>query len=182
MFSIHATKKLLDRVKQPITPPVSEPTTALGNWYATALFWRPQVGLLVNEQTLFPVLMPLAPAATLMARFPDSLRQMLEGHGIVQDFIDLEIAAMAEGRYAKTANRSVIGIMNEFSHLAEVYRAHRGINDLVALALELSKTPCGPLYKRLITPDGELDALVAVWSEAHHPRPGIGGGAGLSWN
>jgi len=82
MFTIHATKKLLDRVPQPVMPAVSEPTTALGNWYATALFWKPQVGLLVNERTLLPVLMPLAPAATLMARFPESLRQTLDAHGI----------------------------------------------------------------------------------------------------
>ena len=54
MFSIHATKKLLDRVKQPVMPPVPEPTTAL-----------------------LPVLMPLAPAATLMARFPEALRVTL---------------------------------------------------------------------------------------------------------
>jgi hypothetical protein len=35
-----------------------------------ALFWKPQVVLLVNEKTLLPVLMPLAPARNLMARFP----------------------------------------------------------------------------------------------------------------
>ena len=29
VFSLHATMKLLDRVKQPIMPPVSEPTTVL---------------------------------------------------------------------------------------------------------------------------------------------------------
>ncbi len=118
VFSIHATKKLLSRVKQPAMPAVSEPTTALGNWYATAMFWKPQVGLLVNERTLYPVLMPLAPAATLMARFPGSLPQTLQAGGVAADFIESEIAAMGEGRYAKTANRSVIGIMNEFSCLS----------------------------------------------------------------
>jgi hypothetical protein len=49
VFSVHATKKLLDRAKGPVKPPVSEPMTALGNWYGTVLFWRPQVALLVNE-------------------------------------------------------------------------------------------------------------------------------------
>ena len=39
-FSIHATKKLLDRVKRPVVEPV-EPTSAFGNWYATALFRKP---------------------------------------------------------------------------------------------------------------------------------------------
>lgn len=163
MFSIHATKKLLDRVKQPVMPPVSEPTTALGNWYATALFWKPQAALLVNERTLFPVLMPLAPAATLLARFPEALRHTLEARGMAEDFVHSEITAMTEGRYAKTASRSVLGIMNEFTRLAGFRRDHWGITDLVTLALELSETPCGPLYDRHICPDRELDALVTVW-------------------
>ena len=61
VFAIHATRKLLDRVKEPVREPVAEPSTALGNWYATAMFWRPrQVVLLVSERTLLPVLMPLA--------------------------------------------------------------------------------------------------------------------------
>ncbi len=165
VFNIHATKKLLDRVNQPVMPAVPEPATALGNWYGTVLFWKPQVGLLVNERTLFPVLMPLAPAVTLLKRFPDSLRQTLEARGIAADFIESEIAAMVEGRYAKTANRSVVGIMNEFSFLADVHRAHRGGDDLVGLALKLSETPCGPLYKRHGSPDRELDAVVAAWSD-----------------
>lgn len=164
VFSIHATKKLLDRVKQPVAPPVLEPATAMGNWYATALFWQPQVGLLVNERTLFPVLMPLAPAATLLARFPASLERMLRASGISAEFIEFEIAAMVEGRYAKTANRSVVGIMTEFSFMAEVHREAHGADDLVALALWLSGTPCGPLRKRHGFPDRELDALVASWS------------------
>lgn len=62
MFHLHSTKKLLDRIKPEICI-AGESDTALGNWYATALFWKPQVALLVSEKTLLPVLMPLAPAA-----------------------------------------------------------------------------------------------------------------------
>ena len=42
MYTIHATRKLLDRVKGPIRPAVAEPTPLLGNWYANAIFWRGQ--------------------------------------------------------------------------------------------------------------------------------------------
>jgi hypothetical protein len=165
VFSIHATKKLLDRVNRPVLPTVSEPATILGNWYANVLFWKPQVALLVNERTLLPVLMPLAPAATLAERFPEALQRVLEALGVVPAFIEVEICAMADARYAKTANRSVVGIMNEFKYLAEAYRDHRGLDDLVALAAELSGTPCGPLYSRHVSPDRELNALVFRWSE-----------------
>lgn len=79
VFTIHATRKLLDRVAQPVREPVAEPSTALGNWYATAMFWRPQhLVLLVSERTLLPVLVPLAPASSLMERFPGCLVEVLE--------------------------------------------------------------------------------------------------------
>ena len=79
---------------------------------------------------------------------------------------DVETAAMVDGRYAKTASRSVLGIMNEFGRLAAMYRDYRGLTDLVTLALLLSETPCGPLYKRHVSPDRELDAAIAAWSVA----------------
>ena len=55
MYKICATKKLLDRVKQPFVESQGEPSTALGNWHATALFWKPNVALFVNDRTLLPV-------------------------------------------------------------------------------------------------------------------------------
>lgn len=159
-FTIHATKKLLDRVKQPVVDPV-EPASELGNWYATALFWKPQVALLVNERTLLPVFMPLAPATTLARRFPDELRRVLDAHGIDPRFVDHEIRSMGEGHYAKTASRSLLGVMNEFTFLGNVHREDHGADDdLVALSVRLAETPMSPLYKRHISPDHELKALV----------------------
>jgi hypothetical protein len=54
----------------------------MGGWYATLLPWRPQMVLLVNEQTLLPVLVPLAPAATLTTRIPGHVRPMLDAIGV----------------------------------------------------------------------------------------------------
>jgi hypothetical protein len=65
---VRATKKLLDRIGPPNLGEGEEPTTLLGQWYATAVFWKPQVALFVNEPTLLPVLMPLAPAAPFRRR------------------------------------------------------------------------------------------------------------------
>ena len=159
-FTIHSTKKLLDRVKQPVVDPV-EPTTHLGNWYATALFWKPQVALLVNEHTLLPVFVPLAPATTLARRFPDELRRVLDAHGVDPRFVDHEIRSMGAGHYAKTASRSLLGVMNELTFLANVHREDHGADDdLVALSVRLAETPMSPLYKRHISPDQELKALV----------------------
>jgi hypothetical protein len=161
VYSIHATKKLLDRVKQPIEAPVEHPVTVLGNWYATALFWKPQVALFVNERTLLPVFVPLAPAAKLARRFPDQLGRVLAGLGTSIDFVLEEIGAMGQASYAKTANRSVVGSMNDFVFLAEAALAHGNAEDLVALSVRLAGTPCSPLRKGHDFPDREVEALVA---------------------
>ncbi len=159
-FTIHATKKLLDRVKQPIVEAV-DPSSELGNWYATALFWKPQVALLVNERTLVPVFMPLAPAGSLAVRFPEELRKVLDAHGVDPRFVDHEIRSMGEGHYAKTASRSLLGVMNEFSFFGNVHRVELGADeDLVALSVRLAETPMSPLYKSHGSPNRELKALV----------------------
>jgi hypothetical protein len=58
--------------------------------------------------------------------------------------IDAELRQIREHRLAKTANRSVVGIMNEFTYLA----------------MRLATTPCGPLYGKHVSPDRELGALL----------------------
>ena len=160
-YTIHATKKLLDRVKRPVEAPVDQPSTALGNWYATAMFWKPQVALFVNERTLLPVLAPLAPAAKLAQRFPQNLGWVLEALGTPIEFVLQEVGAMSEVSYAKTANRSVVGSMNDFAFLAEAGRAHGRGEDPDALSVHLAGTPCSPLRKGHGFPDRELEAIVA---------------------
>jgi len=160
MLTICATRKLLDRVGSPVQPD-GEPTTLLGTWYATALFWRPQVVLLVNEPTLLPVLLPLAPSSTLAARIPEQIAAVLAAHGTPAAILDEERHRMRDCMFARTAKRSVVGIMNEFSSLAEVYRDGDPGPDLLAIALRLATTPCGPLYRKNVSPDRELAAFLA---------------------
>ena len=157
---VHATKKLLDRIGPPNVGDGEQSTTVMGQWYATALFWKPHVALFVNEPTLLPVLMPLAPAATLLARFPHQAAMVLAAHGTPQAVIDEELQQMRDHRRAKTANRSVVGIMNEFTYLAEAHRGGTPVPDLLAVTMHLATTPCGPLYSKHISPDRELAALL----------------------
>jgi hypothetical protein len=164
MVIVRATKRLLDRLGPPTSAAEQASSTLLGDWYATAWFWRPHVALLVSEVTLLPVLMPLAPAATLLQRFGSQLAAVLDAHGTPAEFIDAELQEMNEVRLGKTASRSVVGIMNEFTYLADAWRQDEP--DLLALAVRLAATPCGPLYKRHISPDRELAALVAAQPHA----------------
>jgi hypothetical protein len=49
--------------------------------------------------------------------------------------------------------------MNEFTFLAEAYRGDTPGLDLLALGLRLAATPCGPLYRKHVSPGRELAAL-----------------------
>lgn len=161
MVIVRGTRKFLDRVGSP-SEAVTASTTTLGDWFATVLFWRPQLALFVNATTLLPVFMPLAPAATVLQRFPDKLAVVLHAHGIANRFIDHEIAETNEQRLAKTNNRSVVGVMTDFARLADWRRHEITVpDDLTRLSLELAQTPCSPLYGRHISPDRELTATLA---------------------
>ena len=63
--------------------------------------------------------------------------------------------------FSRLDNRSVVGIMNEFSYLGDAYRLSNDVRDLVALSHRLSETPCGPLYARRGSPDREFAAFAA---------------------
>ena len=152
MFVVHASKKLRDRVREEPDSAATRSTTALGAWYATVLLWKPRVALPVNEATLLPAFVPLAPAATAIDRFPEHLGAARQAHSIDPAFVTAELTATAQHSYAKTANRSVVGIMNELTHLASHARpqAARRAHRPVVLA--------GP------------DAVLAALRSAHEPR------------
>ena len=113
MLVVRAAKKLLDRLGAVTLQPGETSTTRLGDRSATVWARKPQVALFVSEATLFPVLMPLAPSATLLARFPDHLARALAVHDIPESFVSDELSRMDDVRLAKTASRGLLGIMNE---------------------------------------------------------------------
>jgi hypothetical protein len=120
--------------------------------------------LFTHELTLLPVLVPLAPATSVIDRFPAMRATVLGAHGVGDTFIARELAEMTEHRLAKTANRSVLGVMNEFVDIGRHYSVN-GTDDLVRLSLRLAETPCGPLFTRHVSPDYELAAFVAERSD-----------------
>lgn len=158
---VRGTKKVLDRLDGATASDLDRSTTRLGDWYVNILFFRPQLALFVSEATLLPVLVPFAPAATLLERFPGALLSILQAHGVPRRFSDAELAEMMTLRLARAASRSVLGVMNEFRFLADACVRLDGESNPVALSLRLAMTPCGPLYKRHVSPDRELAALAA---------------------
>lgn len=97
--------------------------------------------------------MPLVPAAALARRFPAQLAPVLKEHRIPSEFIAQEVWRMDKVQYTKTANRSVVGILNEFVKRAEFWLAafayEKGDDDdLLAISAKLAETPCSPRYRK----------------------------------
>ena len=116
----------------------------------------------MNEATLLPVVVPLAPARTLLARLPAAITEVLGAHHVPPEVVEAERAAMSPVRLVPTANRSVVGVMTELAYLAGP--GTFGPRELLGLSLQLATTPLGPLYSRHVSPDRELAALVAARS------------------
>ncbi len=153
---IRGTKKLRDRVKGAPAADAEESTTALGDWFANALFWRPQAALLVNSRTLLPVFMELAPAATLLGRVPTAIEAVLRRHGVDETLLTAERKAMSEVRVGPTNDRRVVGVMNEFAFHGE-WLWKEGQHDLEALSLRMSSLIIGGLDEG--SPDRALAAV-----------------------
>jgi len=156
MLVVRGTKKLRDRVKGPVVADGDVSTGVLGDWFATALFWKPQVALVVNARTFLPVFMPLAPAGKLLERLPDELSRILALHGVGPATVDDEREQMADVRIAPTNDRSVVGVMTEFAFLGE----HFFEGDIIALSMRMAGKPVGPLRSTHRFPDRALAALL----------------------
>ena len=157
---VHGTHRFRDRVLDGAGDVDDGSSTLLGPWYATLLRWRPAVALFVNQSTLLPVLVPMAPARTLLHRLPAAIAEVLTAHHVPNELIDAEVSEMVDVRVEPTADRSVVGVMTDFGHLAEMTREHY-VDDLLGLSVQLAGTPCSPLYRRHVSPDRELAALIA---------------------
>ena len=162
MLIIRGTKKLRDRMKQaPAASPDDKSTTALGDWFATALFWKPQTALLVNSSTMIPVFTPLAPAGKLLDRAPAAITEVLRAHGVPGDAVAAELAEMSEVRMAPTNDRQIVGVMNEFCFHGEgAWGPHHP--DLFSMSMRLSELIVGPLSNRHDTPADELAAFFSA--------------------
>ena len=140
MLTVRCTAILLERLK--LRPPdVAVPTsTALGDWYATILPLRPShLVLLVNETTRLPVVLQARELKTLDRRIPEAIANVLRDLGVDPEGVAREKQAMAEVSFGKTANRSVLGTMNEQGYyLRHARDAHPTMTEH-ALSLDLAR-------------------------------------------
>jgi hypothetical protein len=74
---------------------------------------RQQVVLGVNNKSLLPVLLPIAPAKSLLSRFTEAAGEMLMPLGVAREKVLSEMGVMNDYSLAPT-NERVLGTINEF--------------------------------------------------------------------
>lgn len=143
MYRLRCTEKLLSRLRAKPDPASPEPMTTLGNWYATVLFWKPQLSLLLNKKTFLPVCVPGT---------DDDARKSLSARVIARPFLLRCRQTLDQARggsdgflHAKTLNRSVVGRLNAFSFIARGLSRQIRPDGTARIVHTPGRYPCGPL-------------------------------------
>ncbi|RPI67559.1 MAG: hypothetical protein EHM43_07545, partial [Ignavibacteriae bacterium] len=121
MITIHATKKLLDKLK--VAPQSGKVDTSgrLGPWYADVrIIERQHLVLMMNEATMLMVVIPwTAFKASPIVSLKAALGQILEFLHVPSALIEEELATITGVSYAKTASRVILGRMSAAAGLVE---------------------------------------------------------------
>ena len=147
MANLRCTQRLLKRLRLKPDLDLTEPQNRLGDWYANVLNVGPnRLVMATSERTLLTVLVPIRDAPRLRERIREAVHDMLFRLQIPADLAAEEVRGMHRMAIGKTANRSVLGSMNDFTFLAKHYFADepRPV-DWVDVQTYLARTPCGAL-------------------------------------
>ncbi len=143
MFVLRCTRQLYQRIEPWAAPEREAPTastTKLGDWAASiVIVRRERLVLAVSYATLFPVLLPMASATTLLSRFPGVVGQTLRALGVRRHTVATEVAAMAECTVTGPGDRRMLGSVADFTRLLDGYLDGR---PLVDVALRMAEAPC----------------------------------------
>ena len=145
MLVIRCTRKLLDKAGPPLADPPAS-TTLLGDWYAKPFgIAQRRYLVLASAATRIAVLMPGRDLRNLARNFPVALAVQLERLGIPEAAAERELEASREALLAVTADRSMLGTLNDYASMTRFqFPGGQGL-DIEAQALSLSHTPLAPL-------------------------------------
>ena len=146
MTVFRCTQRVLRRFKLTAIEPDTASTGVLGDWYANLLnVGRKRLVLCVSERSLLPVIVPARNKA-FPREFGQTLMRVLLALDIPIHSVDAEVAAAQDVQFARTRNRRVLGVMNDFLFSAELYFAYARSHDpVLETCLKLAETPSRPI-------------------------------------
>lgn len=169
MLILRPTQKLAKRLHCTLVPTEEVSTTRLGDWYCNFYqIGRAQVILSVSERSRLPVIVPAKDPKNFPTRLQTTLRGLLRAITPIDPLIDAELAEMQEISYAKSANRSITGTLNEFGRALDYYDFDPS-NPAAChdLSLVLADVICTPLDNQ--TPIVVTQAIFSAVSPADLP-------------
>lgn len=165
MVVLRRTQKLAAQLPASVGALASS-DTALGVWYVNRLVVdRRPLLLLASSRSLLAILAPARDVRSLPSRLPGFVAQRLRRLGIPDKLIAAEVAAMSPVDVAKTADRSVVGILVDFAFMIP-YHLERGAWDETTLPFieaTLAKNPCfaGRLGDQTVFPEQATPELLS---------------------
>jgi hypothetical protein len=146
LLTLRCTQRLLQRLKRkPATDPPAS-TTRLGDWYGNLLYvHKKQLALFVSEKSLLPVLIPARELAELPAVLTSAFVELMGAMGAPRNAVEAEVGRMQELSFGPTANRSVLGSMNDMIFAVKFLLSRSPEKRLIDLAIDLGKTPYSAL-------------------------------------
>lgn len=161
---IRGTQKLLKRIGEQSNA-LGASTNALGDWYATLVYvGRIQLVLCTSANSLLSVVFEARHVKTQIAEFlREGLETLLSDIGVPESQIRAELEEMREYQFGPTANRSVLGSMNDFVRCMSCTIAEQPDIPLRQINLELSATPSGGATVRYGIPGDRARTLLESW-------------------
>ena len=127
-------------------PDPPQPTTRLGDWYGNTLnTGRQRLMIFVSDRSLLSIIMPLRERHEMLKNFKLRLAMLLLHLDVDVHLVTSELDQMETVVIAQTANKSVLGSMNDFSQITKVYLANDDSTDLHRVNHRLAQIPCGPI-------------------------------------
>jgi len=143
MIILRATRKIRQLSLEPVGSEVVS-DTALGDWYVNRFIVdRRPLLLLVSSLSRLPIVTPARDVRNLPARIAGLVEDRLTRLQVPSDLIEREVEVMSPVVVAATADRSVLGTMVDFAHLASYILPRWGWEEdaLGALDARLGTTP-----------------------------------------
>jgi len=146
MITLRCTQKLLRRISKPVSGAHEQPTTLLGDWYASILFSKPQqLVLCISERTLLPVVIPAKEIYTLSNRFVVAVHEVLTAIGVDPLLANQERTQMQDLQFGRTNNKRILGSLNDLIFHLQYYLLADPAESLLQLSIRLGTIICKPI-------------------------------------
>jgi len=168
MLTIRCTRKLLKHLDlSPVKEPESS-TGRLGDWYSNLVpTYAGELIVFASERTLLTVAIPAWQAGTLDTLFRARVRNLLAMLGVSREAAEKELSHYHEILYAKTANRSVLGSLNDIAFNYQVIAEQSADSRTLSLSDTENRLSHMPSIARGFFPDKEARRLLELQSQSN---------------